>query len=132
MSERPRDTQPSAPTWTEEIELAANQVIERVQQLIHEGNVRRLIVKHDGHVLLETPLTIAAIAGVAAMYAAPLLAALGALAGLVARVQIVIEREGERPEPVDITPAETRLLALDPTLETRPAAEAGTEQAARS
>lgn len=121
MSEHNRDSQPSSTTWTEEIEVAAGQVIDRVQELIREGNVRRLIIKHDGNVILETPLTIAAIAGVATLYAAPILAALGALAGLVARVQIVIEREGERQEPMDITPADTRRLAMDPTLELKDA-----------
>ncbi|HEX6291470.1 MAG TPA: DUF4342 domain-containing protein [Herpetosiphonaceae bacterium] len=112
------ESTPSARSWTEEIEVAANQVIEQVQSLIREGNVRRLIIKHEGTTILEVPVTIAAIAGVATLYMAPLLAALGALAGLVARVQVVVEREGERPETVDINPADTRALTLDPNLTT--------------
>jgi|GEM_PF-549794 len=120
------DTQeptPSTRTWTEEIEVAANQVIDQVQSLMREGNVRRLIIKHEGNTVLEVPVTIAAIAGVATLYMAPLLAALGALAGLVARVQVVIEREGDKPaEPVDINPADTPILAQDPTVETIPSA----------
>ncbi len=119
MTDNHTDPTTSTRTWTEEIELTANQVVEQVQDLIRQGNVRRLIIKHEGNTVLEVPVTIAAIAGVATLYMAPLLAALGALAGLVARVQVVVEREGQKPpEPVDITPADTRALALDPELTT--------------
>lgn len=117
MSEQPETNTKS---WTEEIEVTANQVIEQVQALIREGNVRRLIIKHDGNVVLEVPVTIAAIAGVATLYMAPLLAALGALAGLVARVQVVVEREGERPEPYDINPIDTPALAEDAEINSVP------------
>jgi hypothetical protein len=109
---------PSTGSWIEEIEVTANQVVEQVQTLVREGNVRRLIIKHDGNTVLEVPVTIAAIAGVATLYMAPLLAALGALAGLVARVQVVVEREGQPPaEPYDITPSGTPALEFDPELE---------------
>lgn len=118
MTDNNPESTPSARSWTEEIEVAANQVVEQVQNLVREGNVRRLIIKHEGNTVLEVPVTIAAIAGVAALYMAPLLAALGALAGLVARVQVVVEREGERPETVDINPSDTPSLSLDPTLTT--------------
>lgn len=118
MTNNNPESTPSARAWTEEIEVAANQVIEQVQSLIREGNVRRLIIKHEGNTVLEVPVTIAAIAGVATLYMAPLLAALGALAGLVARVQVVVEREGSKPETVDINPSDTPSLALDPTLTT--------------
>lgn len=118
MTNNNPESTPSARAWTEEIEVAANQVIEQVQSLIREGNVRRLIIKHDGNTVLEVPVTIAAIAGVATLYMAPLLAALGALAGLVARVQVVVEREGSQPETVDINPSDTPSLALDPALTT--------------
>ncbi len=120
MSTNNSDPTPGTRTWTEEIEVAANQVIEQVQALVREGNVRRVIIKHEGNTIIEAPVTIAAIAGVATLYMAPLLAALGALAGLVARVQVVIEREVERREPVDINPADTPALAQDPELTTIP------------
>ncbi len=116
---------PSTRSWSEEIEVTASQVVEQVQALVREGNVRRLIIKHDGNTVLEVPVTIAAIAGVATLYMAPLLAALGALAGLVARVQVVVEREGAGPsEPVDITPADTPALAFDPEVVTNDTASA--------
>ncbi len=124
MSNHNPESTPSTRSWTEEIEVAANQVVEQVQGLIRQGNVRRLIIKHEGNTILEVPVTIAAIAGVATLYMAPLLAALGALAGLVARVQVVVEREETQPETVDINPADTPALALDPTLTTISATEA--------
>ncbi len=119
MTNNNSEPTPTTRSWTDEIEVAASQVIDHVQQLVREGNVRRLIIKHDGNTVLEVPVTIAAIAGVATLYMAPLLAALGALAGLVAKVQVVVEREGQRPpEPVDINPVDTPALALDPELST--------------
>jgi hypothetical protein len=128
MSTNPGPEQPQTEkSWTEEIEVAANDVIARVHDLIREGNVRRVIVKHEGNTVLEVPVTIAAIAGVATLYMAPLLAALGALAGLVARVQVVIEREGAKPdEPVDITPSRT--LGEDPNINTVPISREGETQ----
>ena len=81
-------------TFTEEIEVAGNQVVERVQELVKEGNVRRLIIRNaDDKVLLEMPLTIGAVAGGAIAIAVPWLAALGAFAALVTRVKIEIVRE---------------------------------------
>lgn len=85
-------------TFTEEIEVAGNQVVERVQELVKEGNVRRLIIRNpDDKVLLEMPLTVGAVAGGAIALAAPWLAALGAFAALVARVKIEIVREIDGP-----------------------------------
>lgn len=82
-------------TWTEEVEIVGNQLVERVQDLVAEGNVRRLIIRGtDDKTLLEIPLTFGAVAGGALVFAAPWLAALGAFAALVARVKIEIVREG--------------------------------------
>lgn len=80
-------------TFVEEIEVASNELVDRVKQMIEDGNVRRLIIRHgDGTMLLEVPLT-AGVVGVGAIAVfAPVLAALGALAALVARVKIEIVR----------------------------------------
>lgn len=81
-------------TWTEEVEIVGNQLVGRVQELVAEGNVRRLIIRGtDDKALLEIPLTFGAVAGGALVFAAPWLAALGAFAALVARVKIEIVRE---------------------------------------
>jgi hypothetical protein len=63
-----------------------------VKQLIKEGNIRRVRVKQGGKVLLEMPLTIGAPAAAIGVLVAPVLAALGALAALVAECTIEIEK----------------------------------------
>jgi hypothetical protein len=81
-------------TLIEEIELEGRQLVDRVKELIQEGNVRRLIIKDaDGKFLLEIPLTVGVVAGGAFVLAAPVLAALGALAALMTRVKVEVIRE---------------------------------------
>jgi hypothetical protein len=76
----------------EEIKVMGRDLVEKVKSLIHEGDVRRLVIKDDkGHTFMEIPVTIAAIGTIAA----PLLAALAALAGMVAHFTVVIERAPE-------------------------------------
>lgn len=83
-------------TVFEEIEVAGDQLVERVKELAKEGNVRRLkIVANDGDVFLETPLNIGLAVGGVVVLAAPWLAILGAIAALVTKVRIEIEREDD-------------------------------------
>jgi uncharacterized protein DUF4342 len=77
------------PAVTERIKVTADKLYETVRNLIHEGNVRRLIVRHDGKTIMEVPLMIAAVG----VLAAPLLAAIGALAALAYDYELEIERE---------------------------------------
>jgi len=88
-------TEEKAKTFTEEIEVAGSQLVERVKELVEEGNVRQLRIKSAAgdDVYLEMPLTIGVIAGGAVALAAPWLAVVGAFAALVARVKIEIVRE---------------------------------------
>ncbi|MGD2247042.1 MAG: DUF4342 domain-containing protein [Candidatus Methanofastidiosia archaeon] len=73
----------------EEFVIDSDQLIERVKELIHEGNVRRIIVKNEeGKLLLEIPVTV----GVIGALIAPWLAALGAIAALATRCTIIVER----------------------------------------
>jgi hypothetical protein len=89
---------PHRKTWTEEIEVAGGQLVERVKRLVAEGNVRRLRVRGaDGSLIIEIPLTVGALAGGAVVLAAPVLAVLGALAALVASARIEIVRDDEAP-----------------------------------
>jgi hypothetical protein len=81
-------------TVMEEIEVEGQQLVDRVKELLREGNVRRLRVKDArGKYLLEVPLTFGVVAGGVFMLAAPTLMALSALAGLLANVRIEIVRE---------------------------------------
>jgi phage-related minor tail protein len=83
------------PNWQfsyEEIKLQAENLVEKVKELIHEGNVRRIIIKDEkGNVFVEIPVTVAAVTAVAA----PILAAVGTIAALVAHFTIVVERNKE-------------------------------------
>lgn len=75
------------PSW-EEFKVSGAQLVEKVKELIHEGNVRRIQIRHEGRVVLEIPLTVAAVG----VLVAPVLAALGAFAALAAECTIVVER----------------------------------------
>lgn len=81
---------------TEEITLAGTQLVEYVKNLITAGNVRRLIIhKPSGEVLMEIPLTAGLAVGGALTAMAPVLAALGAMAALLAKVRVEIVRTGD-------------------------------------
>ena len=69
-----------------------NNLSEKLKEVLHEGNVRRLIVKKDDQVLAEFPLTAAVIGAVVA----PILAAVGAIAALVTDCKIEVERTDEK------------------------------------
>ena len=83
---------PQKRSWTEEIEIAGDQLVEQVKQLLHEGNVRHIRIKHDGRVVLEVPMTLAVAGGLLA----PVLAALAAFAAAATHCTVEIVRE----EPV--------------------------------
>jgi len=78
--------------WTEELETTGHQLLGKVEELINEANVRRIVIKQEGRTLIEIPLAWAAVGAVLA----PVLAAVGALAALVTNCTITIERS-EQP-----------------------------------
>jgi len=83
-----------AKTFSEQLEVAGKELVEQVQDLVKQGNVRKLIIKTaDDRELIQVSLTVGAVAGGVAALAAPWLAALGAITALVARVKIEIVRE---------------------------------------
>jgi hypothetical protein len=74
---------------TEEFTVNGEELLAKVKSLINEGNIRRIIIKDEsGKVLVELPLTI----GVVGALLAPVLAAVGAIAALVTKCTIVVER----------------------------------------
>lgn len=76
-------------TRTEEFRLSGGEVLDKVKALLHEGNIRRLVLKNEeGRVLLEIPLTVGLV-GVALL---PILAAVGAVAAVVARLTLLVEK----------------------------------------
>lgn len=89
-------------TVFEEIEVEGRHLVERIKELLREGNVRRLRIKDaKGKYLLEVPLTVGVVASGVFMIAAPTLTALSALAGLVANVKIEIVRDVEDDDSGD-------------------------------
>jgi hypothetical protein len=100
-------------TWRETIEGTTEQILAQIKRLIDEGNIRRVLVKQQGKVIAEFPLTV----GVVGTVIAPLAAALGALTAVLAECSIEVEKttapatsaptEPAPPEPPveDIRPA---------------------------
>lgn len=74
----------------EEFSVSADNLVKRVKELLHEGNVRRISIKdEEGKILLEMPVTV----GVVGVILAPWLAALGAIAALATRCTLTVERK---------------------------------------
>jgi hypothetical protein len=82
--------------YYEEFRIRSRDLVDKVRELVHESNVRRIIIKDDkGNTFMEIPLSVATLG---ALFA-PLLAAVGAIAALVADFTIVLERVEEHPAP---------------------------------
>jgi hypothetical protein len=80
--------------FVEEIQVLGRDLVDKVRELIHEGNVQRIVVKDEhGNTFLEIPVTVAAVG----VILAPLLAAIGAISALVAKFSIVVVRSEPKP-----------------------------------
>lgn len=77
-----------AERYTESFRVAGQQLVDAVTKLLHEGNVRRVIIKHGGHTIAEFPLTV----GVLGAVLAPMVAAIAAIAAAVKECTIEVER----------------------------------------
>jgi len=76
-------------SWTEEFRVSGGEVLNKIKEVIHEGNVRRIILKDEqGKTFLEIPLTV----GIVGALVAPVLAAIGAIAALVSKLTIIVEK----------------------------------------
>jgi hypothetical protein len=73
----------------EEFEVSGERVVAKIKELVHEGNIRRVLIKNEeGRTLIDIPLTV----GVLGVMVAPQLAALGAIAALLTKATIVVEK----------------------------------------
>jgi len=79
----------------EKFTVYGNQLVEKIKQLIHEGNIRRIRLIHEGRPLIDIPLTVGVPVAAATVIAAPVLAALGAIAALVTECTIEVEKVDE-------------------------------------
>ena len=82
------NTNPEQKSYTDELQVMGEQLLAKVKELLHEGNVRRIIIKQEGRTIMEFPLTI----GVIGVFAAPMLVAIGAISALVAQCSIEVVR----------------------------------------
>ena len=76
----------------EKFTVSGSQLVDKVKQLVHEGNIRKVRLLHEGRIVLEIPLSIGAPAAAIGIMVAPVLAALGAFAALVTECTIEVEK----------------------------------------
>jgi hypothetical protein len=80
--------------FVEEVQVLGRDLVEKIKSLVHEGNVRRIIVRDEhGNTFIEIPVTVAALGAVFA----PILAAVGAISALVAKFTVVVVRTEDKP-----------------------------------
>lgn len=81
---------------TEEFKLSGGEIINKIKELIHEGNIRRIILKNEeGKIFMEIPLTV----GLVGVAVAPILAAVGAIAALVSKLTLIVEKIDDLKTP---------------------------------
>jgi hypothetical protein len=80
-------------TWWETIETKGGKVVDKIKEIVEEGNVRRVRIRQKDRVIAEFPLTF----GVVGVLLAPVLAAIGAVTALASDCTIDVEREGKPP-----------------------------------
>lgn len=87
---------------TERYTVDGSQLIDKIKELIHQGNIRRVRLIHKGRALIDIPLSVGVPAAAATVLAAPVLAAVAAVAALVTECTLEVERiediHGEREE----------------------------------
>ena len=81
----------------QKIRIKGNQLIDRVREVIEEGNARRILVQKDSRTVMVFPLVLGVGGAAAAIMLAPTLAAIGAFASLVSDIHVVIERRESEP-----------------------------------
>jgi Domain of unknown function (DUF4342) len=86
--------EPAENVSIEEYKISGDVLVTKVKELIHEGNIRRIIIKNEeGQTLIEIPLTVGVVGGVLGTAMFPLIAAVGAIGALVAHITIIIEKK---------------------------------------
>jgi hypothetical protein len=102
-------------TWWETIKGESGELVERVKSLIHEGNVRRIVIRQGDRSIAEFPLTV----GVVGTVGAPILASVGAIVALVTNCSIAVEREAvatPSPTPPELPPPPSQAPPSEPAM----------------
>jgi hypothetical protein len=90
----------------EEFKVLGKELADKVKEMIHAGNIRRIIIRDEhGHTFMEIPLTVAAVGAIAA----PVVAAVSAIAAHLAHFTMVVERVDPRPPDTPPTTTETKV-----------------------
>ena len=88
------ETEATDKVTLEELKISGDALVAKIKELVHQGNIRRIIIKNDeGHTLIEIPMTVGVIGGVISAVFFPVIAAVGAIGAMVARLTVVIERQ---------------------------------------
>jgi hypothetical protein len=103
-------------TLWESVKVEGEELLEKVKDFVREGNVRRIVIQHQGKSVAEFPLTV----GVVGALAAPALAAIGALAAVLTECTIQIERTESTPPPKPATAPPRRPSQEDPPMRRLP------------
>jgi hypothetical protein len=77
---------------TEKFTVNGDQIVDKVKELIHQGNIRRVRLIHKGRPLIDIPLSVGVPVAAVTVLAVPVLAAIGAIAALVTECTIEVER----------------------------------------
>ena len=94
--------------FIEEIKVKGAELVDKIKELIKEGNVRKIVIKREnGETLLEIPMTAGVVAGGVVTLIAPVIAALGAAAAFLTSVKIEIHRTDESGDDGDGSAAKT-------------------------
>ncbi|MDE2995914.1 MAG: DUF4342 domain-containing protein [Bacteroidota bacterium] len=94
-------------TQIDEMKVKGSHLVDKVKEIIEEGNARRVTIRKDGRTLLEFPLSVGVGGATAAVFLMPTLAAVGALAALVTDVSVIVERETEEVKDVVVEEVES-------------------------
>ncbi|EKU96377.1 hypothetical protein Lepto7375DRAFT_0373 [Leptolyngbya sp. PCC 7375] len=88
------EEKPAERVVVEELKISGDALVAKVKELIHQGNIRRIIIKNEeGYTLIEIPMTVGVLGGVISAAFFPVIAAVGIIGAMVAHLTIVIERQ---------------------------------------
>lgn len=82
----------------ERVTVSGNNLLEKVKEIVRQGNIRRVRLIHEDKALIDIPLTVGAPLAAATVLTVPVLAAIGAVAALVTECTIEVEKEEDADE----------------------------------
>jgi hypothetical protein len=94
MADTPQEPPQQEDVRVEEFKISGDALVAKIKELIHQGNIRRVILKtEDGNTLIEIPMTVGVVGGVLSAAIFPVIAAIGVIGAMVAHITVVIEKK---------------------------------------